>query len=43
MQRVLAGLVDALLDVSRSIDAEIFHGFRSILQHEARYPLAEVV
>lgn len=32
-----------LLDVSRSIDAEIFHGLCSILQHEARYPLAEVV
>ena len=29
--------------VSRSIDADIVHGLRSILQHEARYPLAEVV
>lgn len=26
-----------------NIDAVTFHGFRSILQHEARYPLAEAV
>lgn len=25
------------------IDAGIFHGFRSILQHVVRYPLAEAV
>lgn len=26
-----------------NIDAVTFHGFRSILQHEVRYPLAEAV
>ena len=26
-----------------NIDAVIFHGFRSILQHEVRYPLAEAL
>ena len=26
-----------------NIDAVVFHGFRSILQHEVRYPLAEAV
>lgn len=25
------------------IDAVIFHGFRSTLQHEVRYPLAEAL
>lgn len=26
-----------------NIDAVIFHGFRSMLQHEVRYPLAEAL
>lgn len=26
-----------------NIDAVTFHGFRSILQHEVRYPLAEAL
>ena len=26
-----------------NIDAIVFHGFRSILQHDERYPLAEAV